>query len=79
MDLQALGKDKRDWTARRGRTSAPPGPSDPAGPDTRRSVGIELHFGIQTFTRFGVLFVNGHLYVIMKKKRTTWTVWRFWS
>lgn len=33
------------------------------------SVGTNLHFGIQTFIHFGVLFVNGHLYVIMKKKR----------
>uniref|UniRef100_A0A2K6Q4Q5 Paired box 6 n=1 Tax=Rhinopithecus roxellana TaxID=61622 RepID=A0A2K6Q4Q5_RHIRO len=32
------------------------------------SVGTNLHFGIQTFIHFGVLFVNGHLYVIMKKK-----------
>lgn len=31
------------------------------------SVGTNLHFGIQTFIHFGVLFVNGHLYVIMKK------------
>ena len=30
------------------------------------SVGTNLHFGIQTFIHFGVLFVNGHLYVIMK-------------
>uniref|UniRef100_A0A452Q7W7 Paired box 6 n=1 Tax=Ursus americanus TaxID=9643 RepID=A0A452Q7W7_URSAM len=33
------------------------------------SVGTNLHFGIQTFIHFGVLFVNGHLYVM--KKRTT--------
>lgn len=33
------------------------------------SVGTNLHFGIQTFIHFGVLFVNGHLYVIMKKKK----------
>lgn len=26
-----------------------------------RSVGTNLHFGIQTFIHFGVLFVNGHL------------------
>uniref|UniRef100_A0A2K5EFN1 Paired box 6 n=1 Tax=Aotus nancymaae TaxID=37293 RepID=A0A2K5EFN1_AOTNA len=32
------------------------------------SVGTNLHFGIQTFIHFGVLFVNGHLYVIMKKR-----------
>uniref|UniRef100_A0A2K6S2B9 Paired box 6 n=1 Tax=Saimiri boliviensis boliviensis TaxID=39432 RepID=A0A2K6S2B9_SAIBB len=31
------------------------------------SVGTNLHFGIQTFIHFGVLFVNGHLYVIMKQ------------
>lgn len=31
------------------------------------SVGTNLHFGIQTFIHFGVLFVNGHLYVIMKR------------
>lgn len=37
------------------------------------SVGTNLHFGIQTFIHFGVLFVNGHLYVIMEKqnKQTT--------
>uniref|UniRef100_A0A2K6GSK6 Paired box protein Pax-6 n=1 Tax=Propithecus coquereli TaxID=379532 RepID=A0A2K6GSK6_PROCO len=34
------------------------------------SVGTNLHFGIQTFIHFGVLFVNGHLYVIMKKRTT---------
>lgn len=33
------------------------------------SVGTNLHFGIQTFIHFGVLFVNGHLYVIMKKEQ----------
>lgn len=33
------------------------------------SVGTNLHFGIQTFIHFGVLFVNGHLYVIMKRKK----------
>lgn len=32
------------------------------------SVGTNLHFGIQTFIHFGVLFVNGHLYVIMKEQ-----------
>lgn len=32
------------------------------------SVGTNLHFGIQTFIHFGVLFVNGHLYVITKKE-----------
>lgn len=34
------------------------------------SVGTNLHFGIQTFINFGVLFVNGHLYVITKKRTT---------
>lgn len=33
------------------------------------SVGTNLHFGIQTFIHFGVLFVNGHLYVIKKKEQ----------
>lgn len=32
------------------------------------SFGTNLHFGIQTFIHFGVLFVNGHLYVITKNK-----------
>lgn len=42
----------------------------PLHTEVTKSVGTNLHFGIQTFIHFGVLFVNGHLYVIMKKKRT---------
>uniref|UniRef100_A0A8C0JNF9 Paired box 6 n=1 Tax=Canis lupus dingo TaxID=286419 RepID=A0A8C0JNF9_CANLU len=41
----------------------------PLYPEGTISLGTNLHFGIQTFIHFGVLFVNGHLYVM--EKRTT--------